>query len=411
MPETTAGKLITKEKKMSSQFSLKTFLRKTPYSLVKNYFESKKLLKDYDWGTQLDLEQLTAAISAIGDAGELALCDFERVHDLANEAGTSQLIEQSRSPIHKLDIATQLAEMSSHHERAMFVFLHHPMLFHWTSEMVYIDSLTTSSWKVCIVGADLQYSDSTEIRQKLGAAIAEYYHQQGRGKYCLVDYYFRISPDRHCFFAYPENYATEDLVYEDRNKLTRRIRRPVMEVIFVYNPANGMLYVHARGDKFAKALQEIFCKQVLELNGIPDENTKVYDLAILKEANFRFVTDPADNIESVMLKGVELHLPGLLRKKITVEADAAPGAERTVFDMMNKTMQAFAVTSAATYIKRAKITVKFRSNAGRRGKGVTFFVASPNGCTLNDVPHHNVIKRYMDKWGFVKNLLAQEDAA
>lgn len=394
-----------------SHFSLKTFLRKTPYSLVRNYFESKTLLDGYNWGSELDLERLTAAISALGDAGESALCDFERVHDMANDTGTTSFIEQSRSPLHQLDIAEQLAEMPSHHERSMFIFLHHPTLFRWTSEMVYVDSLTTSSWKVCVAGPNLRYTDSAEIRGELGETIAAYYHQQGRGKYCLVDYYFRINPDRHCFFAYPENYATEDLVYKDRNDLGRKIRRPVMEVIFVYNPTSGMLYVHARGDKSAKALQEIFCKEVLELDGIPDENTKVYDLAALKDVNFRFVTDPADNIESVMLKSVELHLPGILGRKITVGANAAPGSERVVFDMMDRTIDAFSLNRDATYIRQAKITVKFRSNPGQRGKPVTFFITSPNGCTLNDVPHHNVVKRYLDRWGFVKNLLGEEDAA
>lgn len=347
------------------------------------------------------------------DSGESVLCDFEHVNDMANDTGTASFIEQSRSPIHQLDIAAELAEMPSHHERSMFVFLKYHELFRWTSEMVYVDSLTTSSWKACVVGTKLRYSDSDEIRKKLGAAIAGYYHQQGRGKYCLVDYYFRINPDRHCFFAYPENYATEDLVYEDRNNLARRIRRPVMEVIFVYNPASGMMYVHARGDKFAKALQEIFCKEVLELEGIPDENTHVYDLAVLKDSNFRFVTDPADNIESVTLKMVELHLPGMMSRKVTVGANAAAGSERMVFDMIDQTIDAFGVNRDATHIKRAKITVKFRSSTSQRGKGVTFFITSPNGCTLNDVPHHNIIKEYLDvdRWGFIKNLLVEDDAA
>jgi len=394
-----------------SHFSLKTFLRKTPYTLIQNYFKSKELLESYDWGSELDLDRLTGAIFGMGNSNESILCDFERIHDMANDIGTAKFIDESRSPLHRLDIARQLSEMQSHHERSMYVFLNYPKLFHWTSEMVYIDSLSTSSWKICIAWPNLKYIDSDEIRQKFGSAIATYFHEQGRGKYCVVDYYFRINPDRHCFFAYPENYATEDLVYEDRNKLSRRIRRPVMEVIFVYNPQNGMLYVHARGDKFARALQEIFCKEVLELEGVPDDNTKVIDLSKLKDSNFRFVTDPADNIESVILKGVELHLPGILDRAITVNANPAIGSERLVFEMMDKTIQAFDVNRDAVHIKRAKIKAKFRSNAGQRAKEVTFFLAVPNGCTLNEIPHHNVLKRYISKWGFEKNLLLKDDAA
>jgi hypothetical protein len=394
-----------------SHFSLKTFLRKTPYTLIKSYFKSQKLLGNYDWGGELDLESLTEAISDMGDNAESTLCDFERIHNMANDIGAAKFIDESRSPLYQLDIVQQLSEMHSHHERSMFVFLNYPKLFRWTSEMVYIDSLSTSSWKICIAGLNLKYTDSDEIRQKLGAAIAKYFHEQGRGRHCVVDYYYRINSDRHCFFAYPENYATEDLVYEDRNKLSRRIRRPVMEVIFVYNPQNGMLYVHARGDKFARALQEIFCKEVLQLDGIPDENTKVIDLSILKDSNFRFVTDPADNIESIILKGMELHLPGMLGRKITVNANAGIGSERLVFEMMDRTIKSFDLDRDSVHIKRAKIKAKFRSNAGQRGKEVTFFLASPNGCTLNEIPHHNVIKRYLNKWGFEKNLLLQEDAA
>lgn len=98
-------------------------------------------------------------------------------------------------------------------------------------------------------------------------------------------------------------------------------------------------------------------------------------------------------------------------RKITLEANPAIGTERIVFGMMNQTAQAFGANINTVFIKRAKIVAKFRATPTQRGRSVTFFVASPNTCTLNDVPHHNVIKRYLDGWGFVKNLLSEEDAA
>ena len=345
------------------------------------------------------------------ESNEVILCDFERIHSMANEIGRNNFIEQSRSPIHSLDIVPELENMKSDHELSMRVFLNYPELFHWTCEIDYLDSLTTSSWKTFFIGQNLQYSDSAEARKQLSSAIAKYYHQQGRGKYCLVDYYFRVNPGRYCFFAYPESYTTEDLVYDEENNLSRRIRRPVVEVIFVYNPTTGMLYIHVKGDKFAKALAEIFCKQVLELEGIPDENTRIYDLSILKNANFRFVTDALDNIESVIVKSVEMHLPGMLDRKLSVSATPVIGCERLVFEMMEKSIAGFRYNLDALYIKKVKIAVKFRASPGQRAKSVTFTITSPNGCTLNDVPIHNIMKKYLVNWGFVRNLINKENAA
>jgi hypothetical protein len=394
-----------------SQFSLKTFLRKTPYTEIITYFQFKKFLNSYDWGNSFDLESLSSAIMADG-SNETILSDFEHINSMANENGRNTFIDQSKSPIHNLDIVPELVNVKSDHELSMRVFLNYPKLFHWTYEMIYLDSLTTSSWKTFFIGQDLQYSDSVEARTQLSSAIAKYYHQQGRGKYCLVDYYFRVNPNRYCFFAYPESYTTEDLVYDDENNLNRRIRRPVVEVIFVYNPSTGMLFVHVKGDKFAKTLAEIFCKQALELEGIPDESTRIYDLSPLKDANFRFVTDPSDNIELILLKSIDIHLPGLLSRKLSISANPVTGHENIVFEMMDKALEGFNFDRLDPfYIKKAKIAVKFRASAGQRARSVTFAITSPNGCTLNDVPIHNTIKKYLEKWGFVRTLINKENAA
>ncbi|HBG28362.1 MAG: hypothetical protein A2Y10_08720 [Planctomycetes bacterium GWF2_41_51] len=408
MPETVGeGKQPNYERRLNmSQFSLNTFLRKSPYSLIQSYFKSKKFLDGYDWGHELDIDSLTSAILA-DDCTEAVLCDFENIHNMANEYGINSIIESSCKPELKMHIVDQLTGTRGYHEQSMLIFLKYPQVFQLGSELAYVDSIRSSSWKTCFTGRYV-YIDTEEKSAKLSKAISEYYQSQGRGKHCVVDWFIRESTKEYCFFAYPENYAKEDLAYENGNKLTSRIRKPVMEILFVYNYGNAMLQIYSKGNRADKVLQEIFCREVLDLDGIPDENTIVYDLSKLKDTNFRFITKPEDKIESVILKSLEIHLP---EKKVVVSANPSIVDERLVFDMMHQVAQGLKYDLKCIDIKKAKITVKFRRTVAARSKTVTFTVTSPNGCSLSDIPHHNTIKEYLHEWGFVSNLIAKEDAA
>lgn len=393
-----------------SQFSLKTFLRKTPYSLIKQYFEPYQMLADYPWPATLDIDALGTAIEQLGDRGEIVVRDFQSINAIATEKGSLHFLENADTFGSGAVIKEAFASMKSHHERAMWMFMEYPDEFRCAAETMYLDSI--ASWKHCIVGNSLSCRGDEETLQKLRQAISEYYRQQGRGKNCTVDYYCRNKPLRHCFFAYPENFVTETLTYDDAGQLVRQPGRQAFEIVFVYHCDTGLLDIHAKGANTIRALQEIFCRHALGLSGIPDLDTMVYDLSRLKEPIFQFSHNPDDGIDSVLLKMVMIELPGVGEKRITFEAKPKIGTERLVFNMVDEMCRNNNVSRDEAVIKKAKITVNFARVNGRRGKHTTFTISIPDSCELGDEPHHNIIKKYLVQWGFFRRVLAnKEDAA
>jgi len=257
------------------------------------------------------------------------------------------------------------------------------------------------SWKHCSVFTGLEPNIEREDLDKLAEKIGEFYKKQGRGKHCQVDNYLRQGPERHCYFAYPEDYATTDLEYEN-GQLKPKGRKPAFEVIFVYRPESGILETNAKGKKAdVQELQEAFCKTILDIDKLPDDNSRIFDLEPLKK-DFQFVTDPADGIEKVSLKMLQLDLPGIGKRRITFE-DSTPGTAQPIYKLIEDALNQKSIPLDEVRASKAKIQIKFAGRDGKKGKTVTFEIAQPNRCTLKDDPLHQVAKKYLEIWKLVYN--------
>ncbi len=263
-------------------FSIKTFLIKTPQELLQKYFSRNNLFADFDWSKENWVDDLSGLLEQ--DGCEQVLLELGRINELTDDSGAEHIIERA-DLLFGIQLADTLREMS-HHQQAMWTFLNHHDIFDQAIETEYIDNLT--NWKICNVGCNLSCGTDEEIKDMFGAAIAEHFLKKGKGRHCDVDYYPRKNPDRHCFFAYPEDYIKGTVVYEN-GKRTTQASRPAFEVIFIYDPAEGVLRTHAPRGGSIEPMQDIFCKKILGLkDGVPDKNTQVYDLSPLKNPNFRF---------------------------------------------------------------------------------------------------------------------------
>ena len=123
----------------------------------------------------------------------------------------------------------------------------------------------------------------------------------------MVEYHYRSNPDRHCFFAFADDYSGA-LLTMAQDGLMRQSVRPVFEICFVFYPEEGVLELAAPGRaKEIAALQELFCRIALGLEGRPTGKAQViFDLNGLLNPGFSFPTDPEDGIERVDLLAVEL---------------------------------------------------------------------------------------------------------
>lgn len=385
---------------MSRNYSPKTFLRQTPNRILKEYFARKKLLTDIDFGAlgKMEIDPILEAVNTLSEEQSSKIeADFRQAHEMACAKGAQLLVEEARFPFHNLDLSSVLESMESHYETALWFLINHPNVFRIASCFDYMDRV--GGWKRHYVGEGLKPAVEEKDKKELARAISAFYKRQGRGRHCKVDNYLRDKPERHCYFAYPEDYATTDMGYDNDGQFTNWPRRPAFEVIFVYKPDNGNLEIYAKGKRREiEELQWIFCTTILGLTLLPDETGNRFDLARLKDKNFDFVTDPSDGIKKVTIKMLRLDLPGKPGRRITLEASSS-NVKQPVHALIEQALSKTNVSYDEMVVSRAKLQFEFAPNNGSKGKTLTFDIFLPDRWTLKDDPADQIAKKYIEQWG------------
>lgn len=387
---------------MSRNYSPKTFLRQTPNHILKEYFSRKNLPGDIDFDNlgDTEIDPIAKALDELSDTQRNTIeADFRQINEMACEKGISVLIEEAGYDFHKIDILPMFASMENHYEKAFWVFLNHTVVFEIACDLAYMDRI--GSWSSRKVGAGLVPAVEVKDKEYLADEVSEFYKKQGRGQRCHVDNYLRKKPERHCYFVYPEDYATTELGFDDEGKFYHRLRKPAFEVVFVYRPQSGILEVSAKGGKkVVEALQEIFCKNILGLDGLPKLDARHFDLSKFSDKTLKFVTEPTDGIEKVILRMLRLDLPGIANRRITLEASPSQD-EQPVYTLIEKALNKSNIPLDRAVITKAKIQIQFSARDGKKGKSLTFEISTPDRCTLKDDPLDQIAKKYIEKWGLV----------
>ena len=387
---------------MSQDYTPNKFLRKTPNELLKQYFERKSFLQDIPFSelAETEIETVAKALEGLLERDKRNIeAEFRKINDMACKAGVMVLIEEAGSPFHNLDFSDTFEQMNNHYERAFWVFLNHPDVFEIASELAYMDRI--GGWKHRYVGKGLNPAVEEQDKQKLEMGVSEFYQRQGRGYHCIVENYLRENPERHCYFAYPEDYTTSDISYDENGSFRHSLRKPAFEVIFVYKPGNGLLEISARGKSDnIKKLQEIFCQTILGLGGLPEKENKRFELSKLKDKNFSFVTEPQDTVEHVAIRVLRLDLPGMGNRRMTFEVGPS-NAGQPIHTLIEKALNKANIPLDKAIVAKAKLQFKFAPKDGKKGKTLTFEISVPDRCTLRDDPLDQIAKKYIEKWELV----------
>ncbi len=385
---------------MSKTYSPKTFLRQTPNRMLKDYFRGKGLLKniEFDELSETQIDSIMEAWQELPDKQRYQIeAEFRTINELADTHGRQLLYEEAVSPFHNLDIAKEYSGMKNHYEWAFWMYMNHPAVFNIAIDHAFMDTLT--AWKRFGVDKGLQPKVDPKDLDNLVDEIIAFYKKQGRGRYCHVDNYLRQKPERHCYFIYPEDYASTEIGYNDANEFVHRRTRPAFEIIFVYHPETGIFETSARGGaKTVAKLQDIFCRTILELGGLPTDNKKRYNLSRFKDRDISFPTDPEDGIEYVSIKMLHLELPGEVDNKITFQAKPTGNGQR-VYELIEKALNEKNVPFDSVDIAKVKLKMQFAGIDGKKGKPLTFDITMPDGCTLKERPHELIAKKYISRWG------------
>jgi hypothetical protein len=257
-------------------------------------------------------------------------------------------------------------------------------------------------WKQRYVGEGLTPAVDQQDIDGLANAVCAFYGKQGRGRHCKVDNYRRENPERHCYFAYPEDHATTAIGYDDNGRFRHWRTRPAFEVVFVYHPESGFLNISAKGrGEEIEELQEIFCQTILGLDQLPDKRTKHFDLELLKNKETRFPTNPADGVDAVCVRMLRLDVPGTGNRRITFEA-SSPNDGKAIYKLIDRALAKQNLSLDDVVVAKAKLQFKFAGKDGKRGKSLTFEISAPDRCTLKDDPMDQIAKKYVEQWGFIR---------
>lgn len=389
---------------MGRPYAPKTFLRYIRGSLLAT------CIKKYDVEISVGLEHLRP--SEIDDLYRL-ICDlspplqrtiegdFSAIASLAGPAGSLAMMREAER--RRLDVNAAFLSAHNDHERAFWIYYHHHDIFDIASSFQEMDRVSAGRWSRRFVGRDLRIDHSHAKLRELAHLMRETYAKEGRGHFCHIDHYFRTNPDRHCFFAYPEDFASTDFTYSSDGALEPHTHKRAIEVIFVYRPTDGVLELMAPGGRErVDDLAANFTAAILNLPELPAQLIpNSYDLSMIKRADLTFPTDPDDGISQVLVREIQLYLPLLhnWRQKLVLSTDTRSAGRTDLHRALTDIAAANHQAIDDLKISLVKMTFVFASLDGKRGKRLTFEIGLPDRCTLKDEPYDQIVRKYLTRWG------------
>ncbi len=388
---------------MAREYTLSTFLRQTPNDLLARYFAGRGLLPGFKFDelTKRGYQPLLTEIEALAESERTTIDrDFQDIFLLSDREGTQVIIEETQ--LAGLAVTDDIANMENGFARAMWLFLEHSAdeLFETCATLAFIKqmSFTRSKRRHGLPNDTPKFDDAT--LSAIADDLKVLYRKEGRGYECTVEHYERKDPTRHCYFAWPEDYATSDVHYES-GELKRSSRRSAFQVAFVFRPDEGVLEIAAPGDRRkAEKLQALFCKHALGLATLPPPSGETYEIDPLKARGFAFPTDPADMIETVRVVGLKLEASGGGGRKVTVERSS--GNQASFYDWLERVINVAALPLASFTVTHATLKVTWFPPLGQRRAPTLTVSISPESTNLKEQPRHLVLKRYLKTWNIAQ---------
>lgn len=376
---------------MPQDFFHQEFLRNIDLDLFNQYLQSRKLpiLQRNDQTDPLTamVEYVDQAESAQKDA---ILSDFISARELASEGGIKAVFELNHSD----EFIEKMGSFGNHICRALYCLIEKPDLFEDAVTLKQLVNTTNFHTRTGLkkIDADQVLAKQSELETELSAFLQT---SEGRGKSCSADsYHFK---DRVCFIAHPEDHPRSYLFYEGQ-KLDRKVYHPSFDVLFVYYPSEGRLELSTRmGYKKRQQLFNLFNRIVLNDPSPVQANQQVLSLDKILETDFRLITEPEDQVDSVFLSQIRLDNKYNRKKRFIVQIDEGKGIETMLEELRHRNL----LGSNLEYYIVAQATFKFQFKQFGRNNRVTAQLSTPDRDTFNETASNQLAKRYIGKWGLL----------
>ena len=397
--------------------SISTFLRKSPVSALRAYFETAAfdLPGTIDWeGEEADVMQpLLKAVNKMDEAekGQFLL-DAERVSTLADEAGNTALLSVVKDQ-------AIFASLEVGHGCALWVFLNEPESFRKAEEVRYTDHRRHGrAWDGFVLAENCTVSTDPIAIAAFTSAIRERFKTRN----VEVDVFER---QRHCHdgktkkliqvAVYREGRPGAALRFSDAGRLTRWVDTPVFEAALTYQPESGAIEVTADRKDTRLDLTKFMARDLLG-QSFNEQRLPVlqYDLSALLHPH-KFDRDIVDGIESVTVTALRLVADDDVPDRMTFEKSAF--SDRTIWETFAHRFPDDNPLSGGHWsVVHAKISIKFGPSAAEpRGKTLALSITEPSGCNLKGLTAREqlISAKYLRRWGFLadRDLMAVIDDA
>lgn len=211
---------------MASQYAPKTSIRQVRGALINRVLRKHSI--DLDMKIEIvkpaAVEEIYRKLQLLPPEQLLAVeRDFATITELAAKQGSEAILREASGKA--LDFTDIFTQARNGYERACWTFLEHPAIFHLALCAHAMDSHSAGCWDRRFAGHGLALATDGEALAHLSKLIRESYAKEGRGEFCHVDYYPRTNPDRHCFFAYPQDHPALETAYDAEGNLIHKPRK------------------------------------------------------------------------------------------------------------------------------------------------------------------------------------------
>lgn len=288
-----------------------------------------------------------------------------------------------------------MASKKNHYEKAFSTFLDHPTFWKGAALFFHADSL--SYWrKRKNIPSKPALCEESHLKQ-LSNLIADYFHHtEGKGKNCFVEPLRRNDLDY--FFAYPEDYSQRSNEWVS-GRFGPRPHNPAFEIIFVYSEQDGTLDINYSGNKKAMdPLQSFFAQAILGVDELaPDaDDTRIYDLNPLMDADFNFSYHPGSGIQGIRVKKLRLSSKHNKGERVTLEADYQAD-ENAVYQLLDQLSPALNVDQY--YVTQIELMGVVALSMDKPAKKIHFRLTYPNSCNLKYEAEELVLRDMLEQSG------------
>jgi hypothetical protein len=266
------------------------------------------------------------------------------------------------------------------YDMVMWIYLNRKDVWDSIVRFAHADRLPKRSWTASIGFPKQRAGFTDDNYDDLKKAITAYFfHKEGRGKYCHIEYFERGN-ELEYYFVYLNNFTNVSMHWKEEDDFELMPDRRSFEIVFIFNHQDGKLELNFQGDRKVKeTLQLIFSKTFFGLNiELNPEDKPAYKIECLKDRSFNLSITPEDEIEEASVQALAISIVG------------CPGSRReyeekngNLYDAMDKEINTDNLPESLRRVEKAKL--HFLLEGMGRSNSQTINITR-NSCDLKNKP-------------------------